>query len=607
MEEGTGFIVSARKYRPDTFDTVVGQRSTTATLKNAIRTKHLAQAYLFCGPRGIGKTTCARIFAKTINCTNLSDTIEVCNTCESCESFNQNRSYCIHELDAASNNSVEDIRLLIEKVRIPPQIGNYSVYIIDEVHMLSQSAFNAFLKTLEEPPKHAIFIMATTEKHKILPTILSRCQIFDFNRIKIPEIIAYLESIAKKEKIKYEADALNIIAQKADGAMRDALSVFDQISSFSDNNITYQKVIENLNILDYEYYFRLTDNFLKGDVPETLLIFDEILTRGFDNHNFINGLSRHFRDLLMCKAEKTQQLLEVGESIKKQYSEQSDRCSDEFLFSCLDISNACDIALKSSKNQRLHLEISLIKLCNQSKKKNEVEADEILVLSDTSVDYSKETKKDIPEETKKDIPEETIKDTPKKIPVKKEIISLDKGSKSILNESSAKSDIPSIKQALDLLDSSGGSESGASNNNTDDLESGTEVDPESEVGIQSISAEELKKWWYSHIENLKSESPRMYNVLRNQNLLLSDDGIVLKLSFRNSALVSEFKSNYKADLLSFIKEKSGNEYFEIQEEVLAEESSESAKYYTDLDKLKYMITKNPSLKKLKNDFNLDIE
>ncbi len=593
MKGRTDFIVSALKYRPDTFDTVVGQRSTTATLKNAIHNRHLAQAYLFCGPRGIGKTTCARIFAKTINCSNLSDNVEACNTCESCQSFNSDRSYNIHELDAASNNSVEDIRLLIEKVRIPPQIGNYSVYIIDEVHMLSQSAFNAFLKTLEEPPRHAIFIMATTEKHKILPTILSRCQIFDFNRIKIPEIVTYLESIASKEKIKFEANALNIIAQKADGAMRDALSIFDQIASFTENNITYQKVIESLNILDYEYYFKLTDHFLNSEVSETLLIFDEILVRGFDTNNFINGLSRHFRDLLMCKAEKTRQLLEVGDTIKDRYAAQADKCSDEFLFSCLEITNACDLSLRSSKNQRLHTEITLIKLCNQIKKKSRVEADEILILSDSRKEYPKQNT----ENSKKEkLVEQPSLQPENKTDVKKHI-------------SPVRSDIPSIKQAIDTIDHIGAEqleEKTIEESENRNALSDNGIETESE--IQSLSLNELETIWQSAIEGLKKESSRMFNVLKNQNLLLSEDGNRVTLSFKNRALVAEFKSSFKADLLSYIRDESGNSAFEIQEEVVNEEdTSNSARYYTDMDKLKYMIEKNPALKKLKNDFNLDIE
>lgn len=365
------FIVSARKYRPSTFSTVVGQQALTTTLQNAIQRKQLAQAYLFCGPRGVGKTTCARIFAKTINCLNPTPEQEACNECESCKAFTDQRSFNIHELDAASNNSVDGIRKLIDQVRVPPQIGKYSVYIIDEVHMLSQAAFNAFLKTLEEPPAHAIFILATTEKHKILPTILSRCQIYDFNRIKVEDAVKYLEHIAKKESVAYELEALNVIAQKADGAMRDALSIFDQVVSFSDNNITYQKVIENLNVLDYQYYFSLTDNFLKGEYPESLRIFDELLSKGFDMQQFISGLSTHFRNLLVCRDSQTAQLLEVGAAIAQKYQQMATNCSPEFLIRSLDIINQTDVTFRQSNNQRLHVELMLIRLCglNQEKKK----------------------------------------------------------------------------------------------------------------------------------------------------------------------------------------------------------------------------------------------
>ena len=354
------YIVSARKYRPSSFDSVVGQRALTTTLKNAIATGKLAHAYLFCGPRGVGKTTCARIFAKTINCLSPTADGEACNQCESCLAFNQQRSYNIHELDAASNNSVEDIRTLIDQVRIPPQIGKYKVYIIDEVHMLSQSAFNAFLKTLEEPPHHAIFILATTEKHKILPTILSRCQIYDFNRMNVQDTVAHLQYVAEKEGIKAEIEALNVIAQKADGGMRDALSIFDQVASFTDSNITYQGVIENLNVLDYEYYFRLTDHFLKNEVPECMMLLNCILQKGFDAHHFMTGLSSHFRDLLVSKDAVTLPLLEVGASIRDRYCQQAQKCDQKFLFRAMKICNDCDLNYRASKNKRLLVELTLI-------------------------------------------------------------------------------------------------------------------------------------------------------------------------------------------------------------------------------------------------------
>ncbi len=363
------FVVSARKYRPDTFQTVVAQASITNTLKNAIKGSQLAHAYLFCGPRGVGKTTCARIFAKTINCTNLSADVEACNECDSCKAFNTSRSFNIHELDAASNNSVDDIRNLTDKVRVPPQMGKYSVYIIDEVHMLSTAAFNAFLKTLEEPPKHALFILATTEKHKIIPTILSRCQIFDFNRISVEDISKHLEFVAKSEGVEADDAGLNIIAQKADGAMRDALSIFDQIVSFSGKKFTYHDVIENLNVLDYDYYFRLVDQFLRNDIAGVLLTFNEILGNGFDGHHFINGLSSHIRDLMVSKNAETVQLLEVGGEIKSKYKEQA-RVSDElFLLEALQLCNECDMQYKQSMNKRLLVELTLIRIAQLTLKK----------------------------------------------------------------------------------------------------------------------------------------------------------------------------------------------------------------------------------------------
>jgi len=354
------YIVSARKYRPSTFDSVVGQRALTTTLKNAISSGKLAHAYLFCGPRGVGKTTCARIFAKTINCLSPTAEGEACNQCESCMAFNEQRSYNIHELDAASNNSVEDIRTLIDQVRIPPQIGKYKVYIIDEVHMLSQSAFNAFLKTLEEPPHHAIFILATTEKHKILPTILSRCQIYDFNRMNVQDTVGHLQYVAGKEGIQAEPEALTVIAQKADGGMRDALSIFDQVASFTGGNITYQGVIENLNVLDYEYYFRLVDFFLGNKVSDAMLLLNEVLRKGFDAHHFMTGLASHFRDLLVSKDPITLPLLEVGASIREHYQQQAQKCEQKFLYRAMKLCNDCDLNYRASKNKRLLVELTLI-------------------------------------------------------------------------------------------------------------------------------------------------------------------------------------------------------------------------------------------------------
>ena len=357
------FVVSARKYRPMTFDTVVGQGSITNTLKNAIRNNTLAQAFLFCGPRGVGKTTCARIMAKTINCLNPTENMEACNECESCRAFNNNASFNIYELDAASNNSVEDIRSLVDQVRIPPQIGQYKVYIIDEVHMLSAAAFNAFLKTLEEPPAYAKFILATTEKHKIIPTILSRCQIFDFKRITVDDIAKHLAYVAQSEGVNAEPEALNIIAQKADGALRDALSIFDQMVSFSGKNITYKDVIDNLNVLDYDYYFQIVDHILQGHTSDILLILNDIISKGFEPQHFVSGMGNHLRSLLVCKDATTVQLLEVSEQLRQRYLAQSQACPLPVLVKALEINNQCDIDYRAANNKRLHLEIALLKMC----------------------------------------------------------------------------------------------------------------------------------------------------------------------------------------------------------------------------------------------------
>ena len=360
------YIVSARKYRPTTFDSVVGQSTLTTTLKNAIATGKLAHAFLFCGPRGVGKTTCARIFATTINCEHPTADGEACNECESCRAFAEQRSLNIYELDAASNNSVDDMRMLIEQVQVPPQVGRYKVFIIDEVHMLTTQAFNAFLKTLEEPPAHAIFILATTEKHKILPTILSRCQIYDFNRMEVPDIVNHLKGVAEKEGIAYEEEALSVIARKADGGMRDALSIFDQVASFSAGNITYKKVIEDLNILDYDYYFNLTDSLLKGDIPAAMLTFNEILRKGFEGNHFIGGLAAHFRDLLVSRDESTLPLLDVADNVRQRYSEQAKRCKPQFLYRALKLCNDCDVNYRVSRNKRLGVELCLIEVAQSA-------------------------------------------------------------------------------------------------------------------------------------------------------------------------------------------------------------------------------------------------
>jgi len=356
------YIVSARKYRPDSFGTLIGQDNIALTLKNSILRGQLAHAYLFCGPRGVGKTTTARIFAKMINCSNPSEDMEPCGTCESCQSFAEGRSYCIHELDAASNNGVEDIKALMDQVRVPPQVGRYSVYIIDEVHMLSQAAFNAFLKTLEEPPAHAIFILATTEKHKILPTILSRCQTYDFNRITVENIVKNLRMVASSESVTIDDESLHVIAHKADGAMRDALTIFDQTVAFCGTDVKYQDVLRNLNVLDYEYSFSLVDAFLKGDYPTALLTFDEILTKGFNALHFVAALSSHLRDLIVSKSGGLEALLELPDSLKIRYKEQADRCHLQFLYDALAVTTQCESGYRASVNPRLHIEFALMRL-----------------------------------------------------------------------------------------------------------------------------------------------------------------------------------------------------------------------------------------------------
>ena len=558
----SNFIVSARKYRPATFDTVVGQASVTNTLKNAIKNNHLAQAYLFCGPRGVGKTTCARILAKTLNCFQMTPDIEACDQCESCKSFKESRSYNIHELDAASNNGVDEIRNLIDQVRIPPQIGKYSIYIIDEVHMLSASAFNAFLKTLEEPPAHALFILATTEKHKIIPTILSRCQIFDFNRIKIEDTVQYLEKISNAEGITYEPEGLRVIAQKADGGMRDALSIFDQMVSFCGNHIIYKSVIENLNVLDYEYYFRLTDAFLNHNLGQSLILFNEILDKGFDGHNFVAGLSSHFRDLLVCRDTVTLSLLEVGADIRERYREQAMRCSTGFLFEALNICSSCDINYKISKNQRLHVEWALFRLSEIGieKKKSEPVASATSTVSQTAASSTAPKTAARPV-----IPSISIKQAMAGTPETKP---------------APAAEIPAEKPV-----------------------------PETSVGLSAISDnklithESLIAAWNGFAEALKKEDTRLFGILTAHEPILEGEA---KIIFRiDNPLQKEPLQKIQTKLLQYLHVTLENGNYEL--EIALAEKNDSSKAYTVEDKFLLMSRKNPSLLTFKQQFALDFE
>ncbi len=547
------FIVSARKYRPASFDTVVGQSSITVTLKNAILSKQLAHAYLFCGPRGVGKTTCARIFAKTINCSNLSPENEACNECESCHSFNQGRSYNIHELDAASNNSVDDIRNLIDQVRIPPQIGHYSVYIIDEVHMLSSQAFNAFLKTLEEPPSHAIFVLATTEKHKILPTILSRCQIFDFHRMKVEDTVKHLANIAEKENVSYELDGLNVIARKADGAMRDALSLFDQIVSFSGKNITYKNVIENLNVLDYDYYFRLTDYFLQSNISLSLLTFNEILDKGFDPHHFITGLAGHFRDLLVCKDEKTLELMEVGATIRENYKTQAQMCGIDFLYYALNIANTCDLNYRDSQNKRLLVELALLQLSYVNRKKHETSVQET---SQTSEQKTVETVKQNPVETKT-------------------------------------SGMPSIQNFINNIQKK-----------NDEPNLNAEKKNDFSQLISSVSQDEVRRKWQEFVQPLKNEKPVWFSLIGTRIPNLKDN-FIIEISVNAAMQKEKIENDICKELLNFLRKELKNDKLDLNILVVEIPVENLPKMVSNPEKYKYLSTKNPFFHKLKQQFDLD--
>ena len=607
------YIVSARKYRPDNFESVVGQDSITKTLKNSIKTNQLAQAYLFCGPRGVGKTTCARIFAKTINCSNVTADFEACNECESCVAFNKLRSLNIHELDAASNNSVDDIRNLIDQVRIPPQLGSYSVYIIDEVHMLSSAAFNAFLKTLEEPPKHVVFILATTEKHKIIPTILSRCQIFDFNRIGVEDIRERLEFVAEKENISAEHDALQIIAQKADGAMRDALSIFDQIVSFSGKDITYQSTIKNLNVLDYEIYFNITNAFLSGDYSSALLIFDDVIKKGFEPSYFITGLASHFRDLLICKDPGTIDLLEVGKKIKEKYLEHAQLCSVAFLFKSIEIANKADLNYKTSQNKRLLIELALLSICNieskalsenstaspqaqQTKPRTTVEQ------AKTTVDQKPVSEKPATITNTTQQPEKAaeVKETPAENtePNKNETTSADLIPETPKQETSKEvSDKQAIYTGISIKNLS------ESNNTKVEIDSSGEPKISySHIGTDEFDDAKLKYVWEKYAES-KRENPRLYSFLlahlpekNNENQYV----IVVESNLIKEKLDAELN-----ETLRFLKTELNNRDFELS--YIIGETKQEKTFKSDQEKLEDMIKENPEVKKLRDQLNLDFE
>jgi DNA polymerase III subunit gamma/tau len=593
------FVVSARKYRPITFDAVVGQSHITTTLQNAIRTNHLAQAFLFCGPRGVGKTTCARILAKTINCQNLTEDIAPCNECDSCKSFNNNASFNIHELDAASNNSVEDIRNLTDQVRFPPQSGKYKIYIIDEVHMLSASAFNAFLKTLEEPPSYAIFILATTEKHKILPTILSRCQIFDFNRIQIKDIADHLANVAIKEAVKADYQALELIAQKADGGLRDALSMFDLNVTFSsDNGLTYQAVLENLHILDYDYYFRMTDALSLGNVSEAFLLYNEILEKGFDGHQFVVGLNEHFRNIMVSKDPQTVKLLQVADSIQQRYVEQSAKLSLGYIFSSLSIGSQLDINYKSAKNQRLHVEIGLMKLSqinqvltlselpnNGDEKKN---SNSVALQSPVRAESSEQKSVVATATTTSQVQPSYVQSMPA-MPARPVTPNL---------SSTAPSVQPTARPSM----------ASSKLRSTVDIET-TVFNPKTEV--QSIDNEPVlpnfnDSFTYevaqqALIEFANERDIETLKVMLNREFVL--EGTTFKLQLDNQIQMDTLVQ-LKQELATFLRQRLRNALIQIVSEIV--ESSTERRPYTAQEKFEYLANKNPALLELRDKLGLEL-
>ncbi len=607
------FIVSARKYRPATFHQVVGQASITSTLQNAIKNNHLAQAFLFTGPRGVGKTTCARILAKTINCQNLTDSLEPCDECESCTSFNNNASFNIHELDAASNNSVDDIRHLVEQVRIPPQVGKYKVYIIDEVHMLSTQAFNAFLKTLEEPPPYAKFILATTEKHKIIPTILSRCQIFDFKRITVEDIANYLGYISENEHVESEIEALNIIAQKADGALRDALSTFDQIVSYSGNRLSYKDVIENLNILDYEYYFKVTNYLIYHDIPSSLLIFNEIVENGFDGQHFIVGLSDHLRSLLLLKSPGTVELMHASGTLRAKYVNQANECSANFILDALQVCNSYDLSYKGSSNKTLHIEIALMELSRintsgsdtnygiaenktnvQATKSKQKEGYKPYQPSDANPTTVSEVATPMPPKPKVDSRVEEERKHEKQVEVsapksaEKPKIAASK-EKSIVGKSSGNGKLIkniSIKRGIEALRKK--------NEEINEL-------PE-EVITTEFSQEKLVDTWNSFVGSYEEKSPSFANTIAKYKPNILPNFVI---EYKVDSIITTKDTHAIADLLEYLKSNLNNNQITLTHILTAKD--EPKKAYTDREKFAEMAKKYPNVKKLKDQLNLEIE
>lgn len=612
MPESSQYIVSARKYRPDSFGDLIGQDNIVRTLKNSIVRGKLAHAYLFCGPRGVGKTSAARIFAKTINCEHPTADMEPCGQCESCVSFREGRSYCIHELDAASNNGVDDIKALMEQVQIPPQIGRYSVFIIDEVHMLSQSAFNAFLKTLEEPPAHAIFILATTEKHKILPTILSRCQTYDFNRISIPDIVRNLRAIATKENINVDDESLHIVARKADGAMRDALTIFDQTVAFCGSDIKYEDVIRNLNVLDYEYSFRLTESMLANDYAAALLEFDSILSKGFNALYFVSSLSTHFRNLMVAKSGALDSLLEFPDSLKLKYKEQADRCSLQFIYDALAVTSQCEAGYKESINPRLHIEFALMKLCfltggPVSLKQPAPQAVQVAQPTKATATASQPVQAPVSVNAEAQVqpPAQTVQ-TPQAPQVAQDEAPAAETPAPVVTEtapaeSSAPQPAPRRKRA-----------SKAASLSLDAIEESTDEKETVAADNRGLSGripddQEIKDAWKKLPPEYKSR-PRLYSTLESTGVVVSDKGSYKLLEFfvQNVAQKNWVEQELLRELEGKLQRLTESTGVRLGVQVLPEEKVEK-KVYMPEDKAKAMMAANKEIENLVKDFDLDVK